>query len=105
MIKISVVIITYNEERNIGVCLDSVLPVADEIVVVDSFSKDQTKSICQSKGVRFIENPFASHIGQKNFAIAQASYNYILSIDGDEYLSEQLAKSITEVKKTWPRQA
>lgn len=105
MIKISAVIITYNEERNIALCIDSVLPVADEIIVVDSFSKDQTKSICQAKGVRFIEHSFTTHIAQKNFAITQASYDYILSIDGDEYLSKELLQSILEVKKTWPRQA
>ena len=62
MVKISGVIITYNEERNIARCIDSILPVVDEIVVVDSFSKDRTKEICLAKGARFIENPFRSHI-------------------------------------------
>jgi glycosyltransferase involved in cell wall biosynthesis len=105
MVKISAVIITYNEERNIGGCIDSLLPVADEIVVVDSFSKDRTKEICLSKGVRFIEHPFTAHIDQKNFAIAQASYDYILSLDGDEYLSDELLRSVQEVKKTWRYEA
>ncbi|MFM8832897.1 MAG: glycosyltransferase, partial [Cytophagales bacterium] len=56
MIKLSVVIITFNEEKNIGRCIDSVVPVADEILVVDSFSTDNTKKICLEKGVRFLQH-------------------------------------------------
>ena len=48
-VKISVVIITLNEERNIGRCLDSVVEIADEILIVDSFSKDKTEKICLEK--------------------------------------------------------
>ncbi len=105
MVKISGVIITYNEEHNIGRCIDSLLPIADEILVVDSFSKDSTREICLSRGVRFVEHPFRSHIDQKNYAIWQATYPYILSLDADEYLSEQLTKSILEVKESWPADA
>ena len=65
-VQISVIIITFNEEKNIGRCIDSVRAVADEIVVVDSYSKDTTKKICLEKGVRFIEHPFEGHIQQKN---------------------------------------
>lgn len=101
MIKLSVVIITYNEEKNIGRCLDSVLPIADDIVVVDSFSKDNTKKICLEKGVRFIEHPFEGHIQQKNFALRQSAYDHVLSLDADEYLSERLLKSIHQVKLSW----
>ena len=53
MIKLSVVIITYNEEKNVGRCLDSVIELADDIVVVDSYSTDKTEEICRSKGARF----------------------------------------------------
>ena len=102
MVKISVLIITYNEEKNIRKCIDSVLPIADEIVVVDSFSKDRTRSICEDRGVKFLEHPFKSHIDQKNFAIGQASFEHVLSLDADEYLSEELMKSIQRVKETWP---
>jgi heptosyltransferase III len=105
MVKISVVIITHNEEKNIGKCIDSVMPVADEIVVVDSFSKDRTKAICEEKGVRFIEYPFRSHIDQKNFAAGQSTYENVLSLDADEYLSEELTKSIVEIKMSWPCEA
>ena len=101
MIKISVVIITFNEEKNIARCIDSLRLLGDEIVVVDSFSKDCTKRICLEKGVRFIEHLFEGHIQQKNFALSQATYDYVLSLDADEYLSEELHKSILNAKQNW----
>ena len=97
--KLSAVIITFNEEKNIARCLDSLEGVVDEIVVVDSFSKDNTKQICLDRGARFIENPFEGHIEQKNFAMMQAENDYVLSLDADEALSENLKKSILEAKK------
>jgi len=100
-VKISAVIITYNEEINIGRCLDSVRDVADEIVVVDSFSTDKTKEICRSKGARFIQNPFEGHIEQKNYAMTASSHDYILSLDADEALSGELANSIQNAKRNW----
>lgn len=96
--KISAVIITFNEERNISRCLDSLKGVADEVIIVDSFSKDATKEICLSYGATFIENPFQGHIEQKNFAMQKANYPYVLSLDADEALSEELKKSILEIK-------
>lgn len=105
MIRLSVVIITYNEERNIGRCIDSVLAVADDIVVVDSFSTDGTAVICAEKGVRFISHIFEGHIEQKNYAITQAVYPHILSVDADEALTEVLTASILEVKNNWSHDA
>jgi len=105
MVKISAVIITYNEEKNISRCIDSVFPVADEIVVIDSFSRDRTKEICLAKGVTFIEHEFRNHIDQKNYAVTKAKYQYVLSMDADEYLSPELTQSILEVKKDWPGDA
>ncbi len=100
-IKLSVVIITLNEEKNIGKCLDAAWQVADEIVVVDSFSTDRTRFICKEKGVKFVEHRFDGHIQQKNFAISQASFNYVLSLDADEVLSNQLISSILKVKQSF----
>ncbi|MFY0592770.1 glycosyltransferase family 2 protein [Roseivirga sp.] len=100
-VKISGVIITFNEERNIERCLTSMKDVCDEIVVVDSYSTDKTKSICEQHQVRFIENKFEGHIEQKNFAVDQASNNIVLSLDADEALSPELKKSILEVKHNW----
>jgi len=105
MIKISAVVITYNEEKNITRCIDSIRLVADEIIVIDSYSKDRTKEICLAKGVVFVEHTFRSHIDQKNFAVTQASHPYILSLDADEYLSAELVRSILTVKKDWKAEA
>jgi glycosyltransferase involved in cell wall biosynthesis len=101
MIKLSGVIISYNEERNIEKCLKSLLPVVDEIIVVDSFSTDKTKHICEKFQVKFIEQNFLGYIEQKNFALNQASNDYIVSLDGDEELSETLQKSIIQLKTNW----
>ncbi len=100
-ISISAVIITLNEERNIGRCLESLQGLADEIVVVDSYSTDRTEEICRSHGARFIQHKFHGHIEQKNWAILQANHPYVLSLDADEALSPQLKASILEVKAHW----
>jgi len=101
MIKLSVVIITYNEERNIARCLDSVKNISDDTVVVDSYSADKTGEICRSRGVRFIIHAFEGYARSKNFADSQAKYPYILSLDADEALSPELEQSILEVKAKW----
>jgi glycosyltransferase involved in cell wall biosynthesis len=98
-VKISAVIITFNEEKNISRCLDSVKDVADDIVVVDSFSTDSTEQICKSWGVRFIQHAFEGHIEQKNYAMSKARHDYVLSLDADEALSEELKASILNVKR------
>ncbi|MGC3945849.1 MAG: glycosyltransferase [Chryseolinea sp.] len=105
MVKITAVIITFNEEGNISRCIDSLVSIADEILVVDSFSTDNTKAVCLSKGVRFIEHPFVTFGAQKNFAVSQATYDCVLSLDADEYLSEPLRSSLLLVKSTWPTDA
>lgn len=97
---ISAVIIAFNEEENIGRCLDSLRDVADEILVVDSFSTDKTEEICHSRNVRFIKHAFEGYIEQKNFAMTQALYDYVLSLDSDECLSDELKQSILEAKKS-----
>ncbi|MBK8873417.1 MAG: glycosyltransferase family 2 protein [Bacteroidetes bacterium] len=101
MIRISVAILTFNEERNIRRCIDSVLAVADEIVVIDSFSSDTTVSICESIGVKVVQHAFGGYIEQKNYAITCCTNQHILSIDADEALSEQLVESIQNVKEYW----
>lgn len=105
MIRISGVIIAFNEEKDISRCIDSLHEVCDEIVVVDSFSTDRTREICLVKGARVIEHRFRTHIDQKNFALSQAAYDYVLSLDADEYLSEELIRSIKAVKTSWKADA
>ena len=101
MIKLSIIIITFNEEINIERCLISVQRIADEILVVDSFSTDKTEEICNRYGVRFIQNEFKGHIEQKNFALEKASHDYVLSLDADEAVDPILEKSILDVKSNW----
>ena len=97
-IKLSAVVITRNEEKNIVRCLNSLEDVADEILVVDSFSTDGTAAICRQKGVDFVQHPFEGHIEQKNYALSVAKNDYILSLDADEALSDTLRRSILAVK-------
>ncbi|MGE0089477.1 MAG: glycosyltransferase family 2 protein [Bacteroidales bacterium] len=99
MEKISATIITYNEERNIERCLKSLQGIADEIIIVDSYSNDGTKEICQKYNVHFFEHKFKDYSDQKNFANELTQNNLILSIDADEELSDTLRKSILEIKK------
>jgi glycosyltransferase involved in cell wall biosynthesis len=99
MEKLSVVIITFNEEKNIGRCISSVKSIADEIVVVDSFSSDNTRKICQENKVHFIEHKFEGHIEQKNWALEQASNDFVLSLDADEALSPELEQFILKEKQ------
>lgn len=96
---VSAVIITFNEERNIGRCLDSLKGVADEILVVDSFSVDRTEEICRSRGVAFHSKEWLGYSEQKNYANQLASNNWILSLDADEELSEELKNAILALKK------
>jgi glycosyltransferase involved in cell wall biosynthesis len=97
--KLSVVIITFNEEKNIGRCLDSALGIADDIVVMDSFSTDRTEEICKSKGVRFFQNKWVGYSEQKNYANSLAKYDWIFSLDADEALSDELKQSILKAKQ------
>lgn len=94
-------IITYNEENNIGRCISSVAAIADEILIVDSFSTDKTKQIAESMGARFIAHPFEGHIEQKNHALKLSSHEYILSLDADEALSPQLLEQIRIIKSNF----
>lgn len=98
--KLSAVIITFNEERNLQRCLDTLKGVADEIVVVDSYSTDSTRRIAEAAGARFIEHPFEGHIQQKNVALSLATHEWILSLDADEAMDETLRQSILQVKDT-----
>ena len=101
MNKLSVVIITFNEAENIGKCIDSVRQVADEVIVVDSFSTDKTIEIAMTKGARVIQHIFEGHIQQKNFAKAQANHDWVLSVDADETLNDELTQSILKAKQSF----
>ncbi len=101
MIKLSVVIVTFNEEINIARCIESVISIADEILVVDSFSTDKTNEICKGFQVRFETHAFEGHIQQKNYAATIASYDQILSLDADEAVSKELLEELQKVKENF----
>jgi glycosyltransferase involved in cell wall biosynthesis len=98
MLSISVVVITYNEEKNLARCLASVAGIADEVIVVDSFSTDGTMQIAESFGARFVSRAFDGYAKQKNFATGLAKNDWILSLDADEELSVDLRRSISAIK-------
>jgi glycosyltransferase involved in cell wall biosynthesis len=101
VVALSATIITYNEQANIGRCLDSLAGIADDIVVVDSYSQDRTAEICAMYSVRFVRHDFEGHIQQKNYALALAQSDYVLALDADEALTEGLRESIREAKRNW----
>lgn len=100
MTKISAVIITLNEERNIERCILSLQDIADEIIVIDSFSNDKTQEICKNFDVKFFQTKWLGYSDTKNYGNNIASYDYILSVDADEAISEDLKKEIFLIKKS-----
>jgi glycosyltransferase involved in cell wall biosynthesis len=105
MNPLSAVIITLNEEDKIGRCIDSLWHVADEIIVLDSFSTDNTISIAKEKGAIVKQEKFAGYIEQKSRAVKLATHDYILSLDADETLSPELISSILKEKDEFKCQA
>lgn len=94
MQSLSVVIITFNEEKNIGDCIRSVANLAEEILVLDSGSTDRTVEIARDLGAKVFTHKFDGHIQQKNRAMAMAEGAWILSLDADERVSPELVSSV-----------
>ncbi len=97
---ISVVIVAKNEEKKIGMVLDGVKSIADEIIVVDSGSTDQTVSVAESHGARCLFQEWLGYSAQKNFAIELAASDWVLSLDADEVLTPELQNEILELKNS-----
>jgi len=93
---ISVIIITKNEEKSIQRCLESI-KWADEIVIVDSGSKDKTIEIANKYGAKVFEKKFEGYSIQKNFAIEKAAGNWLISIDADEVITTELKEEIQKI--------
>ena len=97
--KISAAIITFNEEKNIKRTLEK-LSWCNEIVVVDSFSEDKTLEICARFGAKIFYKEFNGYGEQKNFLVEKCKNEWILSVDADEVLSDELIEEIkTEFRK------
>jgi glycosyltransferase involved in cell wall biosynthesis len=98
MISLTAFIISFNEEKNIARCIQSLKPVADEIIVVDSFSTDKTTAIAAELGAKVIQRTFTGYGDQKFFAQEQSGSDWVFSIDADEVLTEELQASILKMK-------
>lgn len=96
---ISAVIITFNEEQSIGKCIDALLPIMDEVVVVDSFSTDKTPEICRDKGVNFVQLPWEGYSKTKNHGNHIAKNELIFSIDADEIPDPKLIAELKLLQK------
>ncbi len=95
---ISAIIITLNEEKNIERCLKSLDGVADEIIVIDSFSTDKTQELCEKYGARFIQHRWPGINAQRNYSLQFATHDYVLSLDADEVLSDGLRQRLLALK-------
>jgi glycosyltransferase involved in cell wall biosynthesis len=96
---LSVVIITFNEEKNIGRCIDSLTPVADEFIILDSLSTDKTLYEVERRGLRCVQRAWSGYSDSKNYANSLATGDYILSIDADEALSPELTQALLQFKQ------
>jgi glycosyltransferase involved in cell wall biosynthesis len=91
---ISGLVITYNEEKNIGKCVDALFKVCDEVIIVDSLSKDNTVAIARSKGAQVISQPFLGDGPQRIVGLPHCKNNWILNLDADEFLDLDAEKFI-----------
>jgi glycosyltransferase involved in cell wall biosynthesis len=96
--KISVVIITLNEEDRLEDALKSVAEIADEIVLLDSYSTDNTLEIARRYNCEIYQNPFTDYGTQKNLALDKAKHPWVLNLDADERISESLKQEILKLK-------
>ena len=99
MANISATILTFNEEKRIKACIDSLRGIADEIIVVDSFSTDRTAEICRREGCEVTQRRLGGYGAQRQYATSLTSYPYVLSVDADEVISPALKNSILQVKR------
>ena len=97
MQKISIVIVCKNEEEHIGTCLRSLQGISDDIVVLDNGSEDRTREIISGSGARLIFDKWLGYGKTKNAAAIHAKYDWILSMDADEEVDEELKNSLKEL--------
>ena len=97
MSKLSLFIIAKNAEQTLDACLRSVQGLADEIILVDSFSTDKTLEIAKKYGAKIYQKEFINFKIQKQFALDKCSGEWVLNLDADEELSPKLKQKISEI--------
>jgi glycosyltransferase involved in cell wall biosynthesis len=102
MEKLSVILITKNEEADLGKCLDSIGTLASQTVIVDDFSTDRTPEIARTHGAEFFQRKWDGFGQQKQFALEKARHEWVLNIDADERLAPGLCDEIREVLRSSP---
>jgi len=101
-VPLSVIVLTHNEELNIRQCARSVAGWAGEVFVVDSFSTDRTIEVAREEGARVIQHEFTGYAEQRNWALSNLplGYEWVLFLDADETVSEELKDEITHLDLT-----
>jgi len=99
MAKLSTVIITYNESKKIERCIESIKSISDEIIVLDSFSTDNTVNLAQGLGAIIFKHQFLGYIKQREKSISFASNDLVLALDADEYIDSELRNEIISIKE------
>lgn len=97
--NISAVIIACNEERYIKQCIESILPITNDIILIDSGSTDDTVNIAESTGAKVYHKPWQGYGANKNFGNSKAKFDWILSIDADEIIDDKLQQQIISIDK------
>lgn len=95
---ISGLVITFNEEKNIGKCVDALFKVCDEVIIVDSMSKDKTVEIATAKGAKVVSQAFLGDGPQRTYGLPFCKNDWILNLDADEFLDIDAEKFILEEK-------
>lgn len=96
--RISGLVITYNEEKHIGKCIDALFRVCDEVIIIDSLSTDNTVKIAEKKGVKVISQPFLGDGPQRTYGLPFCSNDWILNLDADEFLDTDAREFIINGK-------
>ncbi|MBN1353024.1 glycosyltransferase family 2 protein [candidate division KSB1 bacterium] len=103
MENLAVIVIAYNEEKNIGDCLGSVASIANEIILVDSFSQDDTVKIAHNYTDKIFQRHWTGFADQKQFALDQATSKWVLNLDADERVSPELSAEIADLLAGQPQ--
>ena len=98
-LDLSVAIITFNEESRLGATLESIYDIASEIVVIDSFSQDNTTAVAEKYGAKVFQEEWKGFTAQKNSLTSKCSHNFILYLDADEVISDELKNEIIRAVK------